>query len=190
MASYDEKCHVPPHSNHLKECNGAIDDASANDIKWPKKSHCTSFQLSWPKKFIGAINDTIANGVKWPKKSCCISFQLSWTKECHGAILCHWYHVMLRPVPMAPHDQKSHITPHFDHLDLINAVVSFTISLASCYANTGAMGITWCWCLCQRNHMTRKLMWHLLLIILTQQMEWCHWWHCLHHVTPTPASVT
>ena len=44
--------------------------------------------------------------------------------------------------PVASHDQKSHVAPHFDHLDLGNAMLPLTMSLASCDVSTGTNGVT------------------------------------------------
>ena len=69
-------------------------DADANGVTWPKKSHCTSFQSSWPEEF----NDVIYNAISIPcywcwcqwclvtQKSCCTSFQLSCPKKLNGVI--------------------------------------------------------------------------------------------------------
>ena len=73
------------------------------------------------------------------------------------------------PVPMASHNQKmSHCT-------------SFGSSWAnkcSC-AIDNTISIMWCQCQNQMHHMIKKDMLYLILIILTKQMKWCHWWcHC------------
>ena len=51
------------------------------------------------------------------------------------------HHVM--PVPVMSYDQKSHVGPHFDHLDLGNAVVLLMTLSASCDAGVSVMCITW-----------------------------------------------
>ena len=51
-----------------------------------------------------------------------------------------WYQVTL--VPMVSHDQKSHITPYCDCLDLGNAMVSLIMPSASCDADTSTSYIT------------------------------------------------
>ena len=51
--------------------------------------------------------------------------------------------MMLTLGPMASHDQKSHVTSYFGHLDLINAMVVLMMSLVSCNTNTGTNSITW-----------------------------------------------
>ena len=49
--------------------------------------------------------------------------------------------VML-PLPMASHNQKSHVASHFDCLDLRNAMVALITPLASCDASAGTSGVT------------------------------------------------
>ena len=39
--------------------------------------------------------------------------------------------MMLMPVPMASHDQKSHVVPHFDCIDPRKAIVPLTMPNAS-----------------------------------------------------------
>ena len=43
--------------------------------------------------------------------------------------------------PMVSHDPKSYVEPHFNHLDLRNAVVPLTMPSVSCDADAGANGI-------------------------------------------------
>ena len=72
--------------------------------------------------------------------SYCTLFHLSWSKEmqwCHGQG--HWCHVVL----MALHDQKSHVAPHFNYLNLRNRMVPLIMPSASCDAHASANGITW-----------------------------------------------
>ena len=54
---------------------------------------------------------------------------------------CYWYHVML--MPMASHDHKSHVAPHFNHLDLRNVMMSLMTQSASLDATVSVNGITW-----------------------------------------------
>ena len=63
-----------------------------------------------------------------------------------------WYQATL--VPMALHDQKCHIAPHFSCLDLRNAKVPLMNLLALCDA--GASGLTW----------SRDML-HIILIVLS-----------------------
>ena len=45
-------------------------------------------------------------------------------------------------VPVVSHSQKSHTGPHFDHLDLRNAMVSLMMLSTSHDADSNASGIT------------------------------------------------
>ena len=62
------------------------------------------------------------------------------------------HNVMLTPVPMASHEQKSYVMPHFNHLDLRNAMVPLTIISALCDASASSNGITW-----PKNHVAPHL---------------------------------
>ena len=46
---------------------------------------------------------------------------------CH--LQCYWHHVMTVLAPVESHNQKSNVAPHFDYLDLRNAMVLFSILL-------------------------------------------------------------
>ena len=48
----------------------------------------------------------------------------------------------MTPVPMASHDPKSHVAPHFDCLDVSNTIVPLTMPLASQDADDGINCIT------------------------------------------------
>ena len=126
--------------------------------------------------------------------------------------------MVLMLAPVVSHDQKSYVIPCFDFLYLTNAVVLLVVVLASCNADTstngvtglknscctsfqasrpngysdaidGTVDITWCQHRCKWCHMTRKVMMHLVSIILTYQMQWCHWQCCQDHVMLTPVPV-
>ena len=86
---------------------------------------------------------------------------------------------MLMPAPMVLHDQKGQVAPHFNCLDLKKAVVPLKKPTVSCDTNAG---ITWHQCQHQCCHMTRKNMLHLTSIILTQGIQWCHWWDHWDHI--------
>ena len=45
------------------------------------------------------------------------------------------------PVTFVPHDLK-HVAPHFNDLDLRNAMVALTVPVESCDSNGGTTGIT------------------------------------------------
>ena len=46
------------------------------------------------------------------------------------------------PTLMVSHDEKNHVAPHFNCLDLRNAMVPLTTLLASCDTTTGGNGVT------------------------------------------------
>ena len=86
---------------------------------------------------------------------------------------------------------KSHVAPHFDHIDQINVLLRMPSVL--CDTNTGitwpkrshwasfqpsqtnklngaidnAISIMWCWHLCQQHHMTKRVMSYLVSIVFT-----------------------
>ena len=55
---------------------------------------------------------------------------------------CCWHQMMLILMPLTLHEQKGCV-PHFDHLDLTNAMVLHIILLPSCDSNTSSIDITW-----------------------------------------------
>ena len=156
--------------------------ASANSIKWSKEHVASHFILT-------IYN---ANGITWPKKSCCILFiyhpeltpavvSLTMPSASHAANAST--QCSTRP--------KSHLVPHFNYLDLTNEVVPLMILLASPDDDAGANGITewkkWCHISCwsswpnkwngaiadtvgiiwhwnqyQWNHMSKKVMLHIV----------------------------
>ena len=64
---------------------------------------------------------------------------------------CYQHHVMLMSMPMAWYEQRSHVTPPFDYLDLWNKRCHWHCHLES--GDTGATGIA---CLCQWYYITKK----------------------------------
>ena len=143
MVLHDQKCHVAPHFNNLDVWNAVVlltmpmvsldAKASASVMAWSKRSCLISLQSSWCKE---------CNGGHW-WHCCCHQWHHMTKKVMLHLILiistigmqwCHWWcyqhHMMLTLSPMASHDQKSHVTPHFSYLDLKNAMVAL-IALAS-----------------------------------------------------------
>ena len=114
-------------------------NASTKCITWPKKSHCTLFQLFWPDKCSCAIHDAI--GITWcwcqwhhmTKISCYILFWSPWPIKWNGSIG-----------------------------DIID--------------------IMWHWHQQQWHHMTKKIMLHIVSIILTYWMQWCYRQYYQHHM--------
>ena len=121
--------------------------------------------------------------------------------------------MMPTPVPMAWHGQKSHVAPHFYHLDIENAMMPF----ASNDTDTGTISIT-----LPKIHFTphfdhlghnecrviltmpqtscnvdagtmvshdQIVMLHFILIILTFGWQWCHCQCHLHHVMLVPVPM-
>ena len=87
-------------------------DTNINGITWTKKFHCKLFQLSWPNEYSGAIDNVI--GITWCWYQC---------QQCQMS-------------------EKINVSPCFNHLDLTNRMISVTMPLASCDADTGAKSIT------------------------------------------------
>ena len=65
--------------------------------------------------------DTYANGITSPEKLSCTSFQSFQIRNL----------LVLFTVPLASHDQKGYVVPHFDHLDLGSTVVPCTMPSSS-----------------------------------------------------------
>ena len=91
----------------------------------------------------------------------CTSFWLSWSKKCNCHIWqCQEPHKMLMPMPMASHDQNISCS-------------SFQLSWPkNCLGDVAdAITIICHWHQCNWYHMTKL---HLISIIFTQGMQWCH----------------
>ena len=84
--------------------------------------------------------NTTANGMAWSGESFCTSFLSSWPKECYDAIGINWHLTM---TPLTLQDQKSHVVPHFEHLDIWEVMVVLTMQSALCDPDAGANGVTW-----------------------------------------------
>ena len=72
---------------------------------------------------------------------------------------------------MMSYENKSHVLPYFDCVDIFDTIVPLTMVLASYDGNAG---ITLCqnhhqWC-----HMTKNIILHLILIFMIYLMQWCH----------------
>ena len=117
-------------------------------------------------------------------------------------------------MPMALHDQKGHVMPHSDHLDLINAMILLIMPYDD---SASASGITWPkyhfgayfnhlnmtkWCnwQCHQCHVVlalvptashdQNVMSNLVSITSTLGTKWCHCWCHYHHIAPMLAPVT
>ena len=106
------------------------------------------------------------------KKWCCTSFQLSWASKCNGAIYdtigIMWIHAYVNGINWIK----------------ISCCTSFWSSGAKkCIcAIHNAKAIIWCQCSHQKHHMTKKVILHLISIILTKQMQQWYWWGTEHHM--------
>ena len=80
-------------------------------------------------------------------------FIWSCDQKCHvtphpdqGMQWCHWlwcwHHVIPMPTAVVSHDQKNHIAPHLNCLDIENTLVPLTTLLAPCVTSTGGYGVT------------------------------------------------
>ena len=84
---------------------------------------------------------------------------------------CHWWCCQVSHqagVSGVSHDQKGHVAPHFNCLDLRNSVVSLIMLMVL--------------------H-DQKVMLHLILIIFSYGMQWCYWRCCQHHMMLIPVPV-
>ena len=164
-------------SHRPKKCSGDIDSAfciplcwlqfpmASHDtidsgIRWcwghwhyiTKKSCCTSIQLSLHKKCNGAVGIiVIVMPVQWQKTSKSdVALNFNCLNLRNGMVPLTTLHIMPMLGPVIWHDQRIHITPHFDHLYLRNAVVPLMqwqhmtpMLMASCDVNADANDITW-----------------------------------------------
>ena len=56
-----------------------------------------------------------------------LTWGMQWCQWWH-----HQHHMKLKPTPVASHDQKSNFAPHFSCLNILNAVISMMMLMASC----------------------------------------------------------
>ena len=120
----------------------------------------------------------------------------------------HLHHVMLTlgsVASSASHDQKSCVAPHFDYLDLRNAMLwclwwchqhHMMLAPVASYdqkshgtpqfncLNLGMQLCHW-WHWCQWCNMTKKVKLHLISIVLLWKMQWFHSCFHQHHVVLT-----
>ena len=117
-------------------------------------------------------------------------------------------------MPMVSHYQKSHVVPHFNCLDLTNSMVPFMMPSALCVAANAnsvtwskkshctsfwspwpkecrdatedAVSIIWHWCWYQWSHITKKVIFHIISILVTKGIQCHNLQHCLHHVNLMP----
>ena len=153
LASHGYKCLVAPMFDHLDLGNVLVTfimwsisydtDIGVTDVTWPKVMlHLILIILT--QKCSGTTHDTIGVIQYWhwcqwhhmTKNSCHISLWLSWPMECnstiYNAISIMWCQCQ------RCHMTRSHVAPHFNCLDLRNAMVALMTPLASCDADTDA----------------------------------------------------
>ena len=150
MASHGQKSHVVPHFDYLDLRNAIVPltmpsvyhAASANGITWPIKSCCTSFWLSWSKEcncchwwyHQHSGTNTGVSGVILQEKSC-YSSCLFLPEEYNGVTNDSSGSGITWP--------KGHFVPHFDYLDLRNAILLLMTLWGSCDTDACIKGITW-----------------------------------------------
>ena len=79
------------------------------------------------------------------------------------SFLCQWHDVMPTPVPVTSNDQRSHVTPHFDHLDVRNATGAIDDADANAVASHNRTASA----ICDAHGITyQKVMFHFILIIV------------------------
>ena len=119
ISSHDQKVCVSTHFHHLDLRNAVM------PLTMPSTSLATNASME---------------GITWPKRSCCTLFQLSWPKECNGAIdnAVTIYDANAGATWWWCRQQWSHMTkksfePHFDHLNIRNAIAPLMTLSASYY---------------------------------------------------------
>ena len=142
---HDVRNAVVPLTMMMSSCHANI---SVKGMPRSEMSHCTWFQSSCPNKYHGSIDNTISitcylcqcQRKVMTKKSCCTSLQLFWHKKWSHFICLLLRNKMLFSMPLACDTNtgangitctKSHFSPHFEHCDLINAMVPLTTVLSS-----------------------------------------------------------
>ena len=188
MISHDQKSHFAPHFDylHLKNtmvsltlpstsCDTRASDVTgiANCITWWKShtahhfDHLNLRNVMVPFTMLSVSHQCQCHQLllmQWYHMTIkvmlhLISVVLTWGKWwCHW--WCCWNHVTLMPVPMASNDQ-SHAAPHFNCLDLRNAMVPLKMLSIAYDADTNA--------LTSQNTNTNAIM-------------WCQWYHMTSHV--------
>ena len=128
------------------ECDSVIDDVISIMWCWhwcqwchmTKKSCCTWFQSSWPEEYSGIIDDASAcgSGVSWPN----VILHIISIALAYGMQWCHWWH---QHPCQCHHMTKSHMTPHFNHVDVKNGMLWLMMLSPSCEGDVSTNGITW-----------------------------------------------
>ena len=163
-----------------------------------KTSCCTSCWSFWPKEFNGSIDNTIGimqvlvtmvthdQNSHVPRyfdhldlRNAKVSLMVLSTShdtdtKCSGIIWhqCQWHHMILMLMPM-------------HHTTKMSWCITFWFSWHK--ESSGAIAIKYCHHQYQWHHMTKKAMSHLILIILSKQMQLYHCQCHKHHMMPMPA---
>ena len=145
-------------------------DTDVSGITWPKSHVPSQFvhldlrNVMMPWTTLLTWYQSLCKWCHMTKKTCYILFWSSLCKECSAVIddivhitwfwyqcsgttwhqhQCLWHHVTPVMMPMASHNQNSHVAPHFNYLNLRNAVGPLMMLLASCNIDASANGIGW-----------------------------------------------
>ena len=173
MVSHNKKlCYTSFWSPWPKECSCAIGNAiGILWCQWHQMTKKVMLHLSFivlTKECTDFIDDVI--GISWDLHIGYLFFQptkrvmldLISVNLTQGIKWCHWWwcwqHVMPMPAPLVSHDQKSHVAPHFNCLNLRNVMVSTTSVLAS-YGTTNGDS-------------DQKVMLHLIMIVNNLRNAW------------------
>ena len=135
MVWLDQKSHAVPHFDCLDLRNLmmplTVPSVSCNaNTNVDSITYCNSLWSSWPKEFYVMLMPIASNDQKviWPK-------EFSGSIDTPFAYICTLHYTnnvsTLQVMPMVSHEQRSHATPHFNHLDLMNSLVPLAVSLAS-----------------------------------------------------------
>ena len=100
---------------------------------------------------------------------------------------CHWCHHQHYVIPMAMlmalHDQRGHVAPHFNCLDLRNSILLVKMPLASCDTDADTNSITWpkkSFCISDWLSEYKECNG---TIANTVSIMWCWCWYQWHHIT-------
>ena len=122
---------------------------------------------------------------------------------------CHWWchqcHLMPMSASIVSHDQKSHVATHFHFTHLRNAVVPLMMPILAPMASHNQQVTLHLILVVLTNEHTLVPLMMLISVPLTSYDQkchvvthfnhcelrnvWCHWWCCLHLVTPMAVQV-
>ena len=149
MACHDQKRHFAPHLNCLNVRNTVVPLTVLFGLRWCLcQWHCMN-----QKVILHIISVVLSWEMQWFHLCCCL------------------LHVMLTFGPMTLHDQEGQVAPHFNCLDLWNAMVPLMMLLALCDGE--ANGGLW----------IKEIMLHVIYFVFHYGKQWCNLWCCWYHVT-------